>query len=477
MHDFAYADLAFDGHEPPSILQVAGRDCCVELYTLTKSFSMAGWRVGFLVGTPTSSGAGAPEVLPRLRHVPADPDRRDRDDERARPTIRSRSAGSTSRGGDALCDGLARAGWAVPEADAGRCSSGRRSPSLPRAGLAGVRGEARARGERRRQPRHRLRPRRRRPRSLRPRRERAADRPGRPLARARLLGRAASANLEAAQPLRLLGLDVEPSRPARRAVLPGERDEPLDRRRARPRRPPRRPRPAGSDPAGHAPGRARRVVSRKKTPWTWPCTTTRRRYRPRLAVDGRRASSSGSPRRGSGRDVQPVRRARRCASGSPRYLPSEADAPILLVAEAPGVPRHARLRDPAHVGAPAHGRGPGRGDGDDRPPRARGARARGRRPALERRPDAPRHRDARTGRRRGGRSRRAPFLAALAAGRRVIPVGRLAHAPRRPVRPPPGPRRRSRPSAPASAPRSRRRLDSRWSSSRSGATRSCSRRR
>ncbi len=51
VHDFAYADIAFDGHEPPSILQVDGaKDCCVELYTLTKSFSMAGWRVGFLVG-------------------------------------------------------------------------------------------------------------------------------------------------------------------------------------------------------------------------------------------------------------------------------------------------------------------------------------------------------------------------------------------------------------------------------------------
>jgi alanine-synthesizing transaminase len=50
-HDFAYADLGFDGYKPPSILQVPGaKECCVELYTLTKSFSMAGWRVGFLVG-------------------------------------------------------------------------------------------------------------------------------------------------------------------------------------------------------------------------------------------------------------------------------------------------------------------------------------------------------------------------------------------------------------------------------------------
>jgi alanine-synthesizing transaminase len=51
VHDFAYADLGFDGYQPPSILQVRGAtDVAVELYTLTKSFSMAGWRMGFLVG-------------------------------------------------------------------------------------------------------------------------------------------------------------------------------------------------------------------------------------------------------------------------------------------------------------------------------------------------------------------------------------------------------------------------------------------
>src|SRR5215470_7340825 len=51
VHDFAYADLGFDGFDPPSILQVPGaKDVAVELYTLTKSFSMAGGRVGFLLG-------------------------------------------------------------------------------------------------------------------------------------------------------------------------------------------------------------------------------------------------------------------------------------------------------------------------------------------------------------------------------------------------------------------------------------------
>jgi alanine-synthesizing transaminase len=51
VHDFAYSDTAFDGYTPPSVLQVPGaKACSVELYTLAKSFSMAGWRVGFLVG-------------------------------------------------------------------------------------------------------------------------------------------------------------------------------------------------------------------------------------------------------------------------------------------------------------------------------------------------------------------------------------------------------------------------------------------
>jgi len=53
VHDFAYADIAFDGHEPPSVLAAEGAlDCAVELYSLTKSFSMAGWRMGFTLGRP-----------------------------------------------------------------------------------------------------------------------------------------------------------------------------------------------------------------------------------------------------------------------------------------------------------------------------------------------------------------------------------------------------------------------------------------
>ncbi|WP_334142789.1 aminotransferase class I/II-fold pyridoxal phosphate-dependent enzyme [Rhabdothermincola sp.] len=51
VHDNAYADLGFDGYSPPSILQAEGaKEVAVEIYSMTKSFSMAGWRVAFLVG-------------------------------------------------------------------------------------------------------------------------------------------------------------------------------------------------------------------------------------------------------------------------------------------------------------------------------------------------------------------------------------------------------------------------------------------
>jgi alanine-synthesizing transaminase len=51
VHDNAYAELGFDGYEPPSILQAEGaKEVAVELYSMTKAFSMAGWRCAFLVG-------------------------------------------------------------------------------------------------------------------------------------------------------------------------------------------------------------------------------------------------------------------------------------------------------------------------------------------------------------------------------------------------------------------------------------------
>jgi alanine-synthesizing transaminase len=53
IHDIAYADIAFDGYKPPSVLQVPGaKDVAVEFFTMSKSYNMPGWRVGFMVGNP-----------------------------------------------------------------------------------------------------------------------------------------------------------------------------------------------------------------------------------------------------------------------------------------------------------------------------------------------------------------------------------------------------------------------------------------
>jgi alanine-synthesizing transaminase len=58
IHDFAYADLVFDGYKAPSFLQAKGaRDVGVEFFSLSKSYSMPGWRVGFCVGNPKIIGA------------------------------------------------------------------------------------------------------------------------------------------------------------------------------------------------------------------------------------------------------------------------------------------------------------------------------------------------------------------------------------------------------------------------------------
>jgi alanine-synthesizing transaminase len=51
VHDLAYADIVFDGYRAPSILEVPGaKEIAVEFFTLSKSYNMPGWRVGFMVG-------------------------------------------------------------------------------------------------------------------------------------------------------------------------------------------------------------------------------------------------------------------------------------------------------------------------------------------------------------------------------------------------------------------------------------------
>jgi len=62
IHDFAYADLIFDGYTAPSFLQAKGaKDVGVEFFSLSKSYNMPGWRVGFCVGNP--------EIVAALRRI------------------------------------------------------------------------------------------------------------------------------------------------------------------------------------------------------------------------------------------------------------------------------------------------------------------------------------------------------------------------------------------------------------------------
>ena len=58
VHDLAYADIVFDGYKAPSIMEVSGaKDVAVESFSLSKSYNMPGWRVGFMVGNKTLIGA------------------------------------------------------------------------------------------------------------------------------------------------------------------------------------------------------------------------------------------------------------------------------------------------------------------------------------------------------------------------------------------------------------------------------------
>jgi alanine-synthesizing transaminase len=114
VHDNAYADIGFDGYDPPSILQADGaKECAVELFSMTKSYSMAGWRVAFLSGNREVVGALAKlksyldygtfqpvqiAATVTLNEEPEYP-------KLVRDIYQSRR--------DTLCDGLASIGWPI----------------------------------------------------------------------------------------------------------------------------------------------------------------------------------------------------------------------------------------------------------------------------------------------------------------------------------------------------------------------------
>ena len=105
----------FDGWKAPSIMQVPGaRDVAVEFFTMSKSYNMAGWRIGFMVGNAISSNAlVAHQGLPRLRHVHADPGRGHRRARGSAGLRRARSPPKYQKRRDVLVKGLHEAGWTV----------------------------------------------------------------------------------------------------------------------------------------------------------------------------------------------------------------------------------------------------------------------------------------------------------------------------------------------------------------------------
>ncbi len=114
VNDFAYADLGFDGYQPPSILEVDGAgEVAVEIFSMTKSYNMAGWRVGFCLGNRKMIAA-----LARIKsyldygifqpiQIAAIIGLRECDED----TGRIRAVYQRRR--DVLVDGLCRAGWPV----------------------------------------------------------------------------------------------------------------------------------------------------------------------------------------------------------------------------------------------------------------------------------------------------------------------------------------------------------------------------
>ncbi|QMU60681.1 MAG: alanine transaminase [Gammaproteobacteria bacterium] len=114
VHDIAYGEITFDGYEAPSILQVEGaKDIAVEFYSLSKTYNMPGWRVGFMCGNPTLV-----EALSRIKSyldygmftpiqvaaIEALNSPQEVIDE-VRDTYKRRR--------DVLCEGLCNAGWQV----------------------------------------------------------------------------------------------------------------------------------------------------------------------------------------------------------------------------------------------------------------------------------------------------------------------------------------------------------------------------
>lgn len=114
VHDIAYGEITFDGYQAPSVLQVVGaKEVAVEFYSLSKTYNMPGWRVGFMCGNPTLVAAlsriksyldyGMFTPIQVAAVTALDSEQKVIDD--IRGMYKSRR--------DVLCDGLNSAGWQV----------------------------------------------------------------------------------------------------------------------------------------------------------------------------------------------------------------------------------------------------------------------------------------------------------------------------------------------------------------------------
>ena len=181
VHDLAYADLTFDGYVAPSFLQVKGaKDVGVEFFSLSKSYSMPGWRVGFAVGNRKMIAA-----LTRLKsyfdygvfqpvQIASIIALNEENAVRAR-----RSPGNTGREGTPSAGGLTRCGWHVPAAERDHVRLGADPRTVRVHGVRGVLEAAAAGSEGGQLAGHRFWRVRRRLRQVCPHRERAQDQTGR----------------------------------------------------------------------------------------------------------------------------------------------------------------------------------------------------------------------------------------------------------------------------------------------------------
>ncbi len=114
VHDLAYADIVFDGYRAPSVLEVKGaKDVAVEFFTLSKSYNMPGWRVGFMCGNPTLVAALA-RIKSYLDYGMFTPIQVAAISALEGPQDCVKQIVETYRSRrDVLCEGLNAAGWAV----------------------------------------------------------------------------------------------------------------------------------------------------------------------------------------------------------------------------------------------------------------------------------------------------------------------------------------------------------------------------